>query len=164
MEVLNKEGNDQHDTENGNHSPNVDSNNNSELQNEINKMIERNVIYFDKTNNQNNKNGNNNTTGVVKSINKKSKLKKKLQNDRLKKKIKAGNTLEKKMLEEISDRRKKNKIKREQKKAQKLEGELKVGNMTVIKDIKKIRKCDKKTKNKIFKLSSDAIQKIIKKK
>ncbi|SCM05665.1 conserved Plasmodium protein, unknown function [Plasmodium chabaudi chabaudi] len=163
MEVLNKEGNDQHDTENGNHSQNVDSNN-SELQNEINKMIERNVVYFDKTNSQNNKNGNSNTTGVVKSINKKSKLKKKLQNDRLKKKIKAGNTLEKKMLEEISDRRKKNKIKREQKKAQKLEGELKVGNMTVIKDIKKIRKCDKKTKNKIFKLSSDAIQKIIKKK
>ncbi|ETW29245.1 hypothetical protein PFFCH_03295 [Plasmodium falciparum FCH/4] len=86
------------------------------------------------------------------------------KNNKLKQLTKAGKDLENKMLEEISERRKKNKIQKEKKKAQKLEGELKVGNMTVIKDISKLRKCDKKTKNKIYKLSSEVINKIMKKK
>ncbi|KAI4835916.1 hypothetical protein MKS88_005134 [Plasmodium brasilianum] len=139
-----------------------------ELEFEINKMIERNVVYLNLKNHdekvrKNNTNNSNNKT--IKRIKKdKNKSKKNFKNSELKQLTQAGKDLEKKMLDEISERRKKNKIKKEQKKAKKLEGELKVGNMTVIKDITKIRKKDKKAKNKIYKLSSDVIHKILKRK
>ncbi|GAW83132.1 conserved Plasmodium protein, unknown function [Plasmodium gonderi] len=129
----------------------------NELQNEVNKMIQRNNVYFKMKNQEN-------SSKTVKKKNMKSKKKKLHESAALRKLIKAGKDLENNMLDEISQRRKKNKIKREQKKAKKLEGELKVGNMTVIKDISKMRKCDKKAKNKIYKLSSDVIHKIMKKK
>ncbi|KJP88502.1 hypothetical protein AK88_01781 [Plasmodium fragile] len=130
--------------------------NNEELQKEINKMIQRNVVYLNIKNKDS-------TIKTIKKNNVSGK-KKNHKNTHLKRLIKAGKKLEDDMLNEISERRKKNKIKREQKKAKKLEGELKVGNMTVIKDISKMRKCDKKAKNKIYKLSSDVIHKILKKK
>ncbi|CAA9990524.1 conserved Plasmodium protein, unknown function [Plasmodium knowlesi strain H] len=129
--------------------------NNEELQKEINKMIQRNVVYLNIKNK-------NNTIKTIKKNNVNGK-KKDHKNTHLKRLMKEGRNLENDMLDEISERRKKNKIKREQKKAKKLEGELKVGNMTVIKDISKMRKCDKKAKNKIYKLSSDVIHKILKK-
>ncbi|CRH04053.1 conserved Plasmodium protein, unknown function [Plasmodium relictum] len=133
-----------------------------ELQNEVNKMIERNRIYLNVKNDKTfSKNKDNNTIKPIRRTY--NKFKNTLKNKNLKQMTQAGKELEKKMLEEISERRKKNKIKKEKKKAKKLEGELKVGNMTVIKDISKIRKCDKKTKNKIYKLSSEVINKILKK-
>ncbi|CRG95603.1 conserved Plasmodium protein, unknown function [Plasmodium gallinaceum] len=133
-----------------------------ELQNEVNKMIERNRMYLNLTNNKTISNNKHNIT--VKPIRRTyNKFKNISKNKNLTEMTQAGRELEKKMLEEISERRKKNKIKKEKKKAKKLEGELKVGNMTVIKDLSKIRKCDKKTKNKIYKLSSEVINKILKK-
>ncbi|EUD65802.1 hypothetical protein C922_03785 [Plasmodium inui San Antonio 1] len=130
--------------------------NNDELHKEINKMIQRNLVYLNIKN----------KSSTIKRIKKNnvSGSKKNHKNRHLKRLIKAGKDLENDMLDEISERRKKNKIKREEKKAKKLEGELKVGNMTIIKDISKMRKCDKKAKNKIYKLSSNVIQKILKKK
>eukprot|EP00366_Plasmodium_knowlesi_P003415 XP_002260912.1 hypothetical protein, conserved in Plasmodium species [Plasmodium knowlesi strain H] len=106
--------------------------NNEELQKEINKMIQRNVVYLNIKNK-------NNTIKTIKKNNVNGK-KKDHKNTHLKRLMKEGRNLENDMLDEISERRKKNKIKREQKKAKKLEGELKVGNMTVIKDISKMRK------------------------
>ncbi|SOV82547.1 conserved Plasmodium protein, unknown function [Plasmodium reichenowi] len=154
---------------------NNSSNNNNisdELQNEINKMIKRNVTYLNikendknylKTKKVNINKDNVKNKPIRRTYNKFKKVSTK-KNNKLKQLTKAGRDLENKMLEEISERRKKNKIQKEKKKAQKLEGELKVGNMTVIKDISKLRKSDKKTKNKIYKLSSEVINKIMKKK
>ncbi|ETW34265.1 hypothetical protein PFTANZ_05042 [Plasmodium falciparum Tanzania (2000708)] len=157
---------------------NINNNNNNnnnisdELQNEINKMIKRNVTYLNikendknylKTKKVNINKDNVKNKPIRRTYNKFKKVSTK-KNNKLKQLTKAGKDLENKMLEEISERRKKNKIQKEKKKAQKLEGELKVGNMTVIKDISKLRKCDKKTKNKIYKLSSEVINKIMKKK
>ncbi|CAG9476234.1 conserved Plasmodium protein, unknown function [Plasmodium vivax] len=129
--------------------------NNDELQKEIDKMIQRNVVYLNIKNKDS-------TIKTIKKNNVSGK-KKNHKNTHLKRLIKAGKDMENDMLDEISERRKKNKIKKEQKKAKKLEGELKVGNMTVIKDISKMRKCDKKAKNKIYKLSSDVVHKILNK-
>ncbi|ETW16443.1 hypothetical protein PFNF135_05276 [Plasmodium falciparum NF135/5.C10] len=155
---------------------NINNNNNNnisdELQNEINKMIKRNVTYLNikendknylKTKKVNINKDNVKNKPIRRTYNKFKKVSTK-KNNKLKQLTKAGKDLENKMLEEISERRKKNKIQKEKKKAQKLEGELKVGNMTVIKDISKLRKRDKKTKNKIYKLSSEVINKIMKKK
>ncbi|VWU48699.1 conserved protein, unknown function [Hepatocystis sp. ex Piliocolobus tephrosceles] len=130
-----------------------------ELLQEIDKMKKRNITYFNIKNN----NTTNHTNNKI-IYKKKKKTKNVDKTKKLKKLLKAGSRLEQNMIQEISERRKKNKSQKEKKKAKKLEGEIKVGKMTVIKDISKIRKCDKKHKGTIFKLSSDAIQKIMKNK
>ncbi|SBT46359.1 conserved Plasmodium protein, unknown function [Plasmodium ovale wallikeri] len=131
-----------------------------ELQHEINKMIERNVVYLNINSEAKKKTLNKASSKNVKTV----KSIKKNKDSKFKKMIQAGKKLEKELLDEISERRKKKKKKLEEKKAKSIEGQVKVGNMAVIKDISKIRKKDKKTKNKIFKLSSEVINKIMKKK